>query len=136
MSSEERLRNKKHYVFKGSNFILSPLNTKNISMNFINANKNKNKNNSNILLNNLNTKKSKKNLNQEFVKSNPNLLAFSRANNSFINAIKINNNLKKNFVDITNNNLNFIKKLYVNKKNKEINNFMNSSKSHNKSNSK
>ena len=135
MSSEERPRNKKHYVFKGSNFILSPLNTKNISMNFINANKNKNKNSSNILLNNLNTKKSKKNLNQEFVKSNPNLLAFSKANNSFINAIKINNNLKKNFVDITNNNINFIKKLYVNKKNKEINNFMNNSKSHNKSNS-
>ena len=36
-------------------------------------------------------------------------------------------------MNITNNNINYIKKLYVNKKNKEINNFMNSSKSHNKS---
>jgi len=129
MSSEERPRNKKYYVFKGGNFILSPLNSKNISMNFINANKNKNKNNSNILINNLNTKKSKKNINQEFVKSNPNLLVFSKVNNSFTNAIKINSDLKKNVVNITNNNINYIKKLYVNTKNKDSINFMNNSQS-------
>ena len=139
MSSQERHRNKKRYVFKGGNFILSPLSSKNISLNFINTNKkeNRNKNNSNIitnnLSNNLSTKKTKKNLNQEFVKSNPNLLAFSRANNSFINAIKINNTPKKNFVNLTNNNINYIKKLYVNKKPKDSNYFMNNSKSHNKS---
>ena len=137
MSSQERHRNNKKYVFKGGNFILSPLNPKNISLNLISANKkeNKNKNNSNILTNNLSTKKAKKNLNQEFVKSNPNLLAFSRVNNSFINSIKINNNNtpRKNFVNYTNNNINYIKKLYVNKKSKENNYFMNNSKSHNKS---
>ena len=130
--------NKKNYIFKGGNFILSPLNSKNISLNFISANKkeSKNKNNSNIIINNLSTKKTKKNLNQEFVKSNPNLLAFSRANNSYIiNAIKMSNNdLKKNFVNLTNNNINYIKKLYVNKKSKENNYLINSTKSHNKSN--
>ena len=54
MSSQERHRNNKKYVFKGGNFILSPLNPKNISLNLISANKkeNKNKNNSNILINN------------------------------------------------------------------------------------
>ena len=62
MSSQERHRNNKKYVFKGGNFILSPLNPKNISFNLISANKkeNKNKNNSNILTNNLSTKKAKK----------------------------------------------------------------------------
>ena len=35
MSSQERHNNKKRYVFKGGNFFLSPLNTNNISLNFI-----------------------------------------------------------------------------------------------------
>ena len=133
MSSQERHRNKKNFVFKGGNFILSPLNSKNISLNFINTNKkdNKSKNNSNIIINNLSFKKSKKNLNQEFVRSNPNLLAFSRGNNSFLSAMKNNNSSSKNFINLTNNN---IKKLYVNKKPRENTYFINSSKSHNKNN--
>ena len=134
MSSQERHRNKKRYIFKGGNFILSPLNAKNISLNFISSNKKGSKNNNNnskILANNLNTKK---NLNPEFVKSNPNLLAFSRANNSYLNAINNNNTPVKNFVNLTNNNINYIKKLYVNKKSKENNYFMNNSTSHNKNN--
>ena len=134
MSSKERHRNKKRYIFKGGNFILSPLNSSNISLNFISSNKKetKNKNNSEMIMNNISTKKSKKNLNPEFVKSNPNLLAFSRSNNSYLNAI--NNTPSKNFVNLTNNNINYIKKLYVNKKAKENNYFINNSKSHNKNN--
>ena len=132
MSSKERHRNKKNLIFKGGNFILSPLNSNNISLNFINTNKkdNKTKNTSNILINNLSFIKSKKNLNQEFIRSNPNLLAFSRGN-PFLNSTKNNKNSSKNFINITNNN---IKKLYVNKKSKDNNYFINSSKSHNKNN--
>ena len=136
MSSQDRHRNKKRYIFKGGNFILSPLNSKNISLNFISSNKKeiKNKNNSKLIINNISTKKTKKNLNPEFVKSNPNLLAFSRANNSYLNAINHNNTPNKNFVNLTNNNINYMKKLYVNKKTKENNYFINNSKSHNKNN--
>ena len=132
MSSKERHRNKKNLIFKGGNFILSPLNSNNISFNFINKNKkeNKPKNNSNILINNLSYIKSKKNLNQVFIRSNPNLLAFSRGN-PFLNSTKNNNNSSKNFINLSNNN---IKKLYANKKSKENNYFLNSSKSHNKNN--
>ena len=132
MYSKERHRNKKNLIFKGGNFILSPLNSNNISLNFINTNKkdNKTKNTSNILINNLSFIKSKKNLNQEFIRSNPNLLAFSRGN-PFLNSTKNNKNSSKNFINITNNN---IKKLYVNKKSKDNNYFINSSKSHNKNN--
>ena len=136
MSSQDRHRNKKRYIFKSGNFILSPLNSKNISLNFISSNKKeiKNKNNSKLIINNISTKKTKKNLNPEFVKSNPNLLAFSRANNSYLNAINNNNTPNKNFVNLTNNNINYMKKLYVNKKAKENNYFINNSKSHNKNN--
>lgn len=127
MSSQERHNNKKRYVFKGGNFILSPLNSNNISLNFISESRKekKKKNNSNIIINNLNTKKSKKNLNVEFIKSNPNLLAFSRSNNSS----------NKKFVNITNNNIDYIKKYYADKNSKEKskNFFLNNSKSHNKS---
>ena len=132
MSSKERHRNKKNLVFKGGNFILSPLNSNNISLNFINTTKkdNKPKNNSNILINNISFIKSKKNLNPEFIRSNPNLLAFSRGN-PFLSSMRNNNSSSKNFVNLTNNN---IKKLYVNKKSKENNYFINTSKSHNKNN--
>ena len=135
MSSQERHRIKKSLIFKGGNFILSPISSKNISLNFMNTNnkkETKNKNKSNILLNDLSLKKSKKNLNSEFVRSNPNLLSFSRGNNSFLNAMKNNNNASnKNIINLTNNS---IKKLYVNKKTKENNYFLNNSKSHNKNN--
>ena len=131
MSSQERHRNKNRYVFKGGNFILSPLNSKNIYMNYISTNRKEgqNKNSSQLIKNNLNPNFPKKNLNQEFIKSNPNLLIFSGANKSYINVTKINNN----FINLTNNDLSYIKKLYVNKKGKENNYFMNR-KSHNKNN--
>ena len=132
--SSERHRNKNRYIFKGGNFILSPLNSKNVSLNFISANKKENnmKNNTKLIINNLNTKKSRKNLNQEFIKSNPNLLVLSRANNSYISDMKM-NNPKKNNINLTNIDVSYMKKLCVNKKAKENSYFLNS-KSHNKNN--
>lgn len=103
MTSRERKssNNKKKYIFKDGNHILSPLNSKNISLNFISSNKKENKSKSNpkIIINNLLTEQNKKNLMQ-------------------------------NFSNFSNNNFNILKKLYINKKAKEMQN----SKSHKKSN--
>ena len=114
MSSQERHRNKKRYVYNSGKIIFSPLSSKNISLNFKDANKNKN--NSKIIINNLSTEKNRYNSNQKLIKSNPNLLVLYNENNFY------NNRKYKNIVNLTDNNINYIKK------------FSNNSKSHNKTN--
>jgi hypothetical protein len=65
MSSGKKNLNKKNYIIKGGNIIVSPLNSNNISGNFTNENKkesikNMKKNPTNIIINNFNYRKQKK----------------------------------------------------------------------------
>ena len=138
MSSSKKDKNKKNYIFKGGNILISPPNPNNIS-GFTNASKNEmNKMiNNNIIINNFNYKKQKKNLKKDFVNSNPNFLDLSRDKNPYKNALKINNEAIKKFLDVPNNNIYSFKNMYLNRKNKNnkdvSNYFLNNSRSHNKS---
>ena len=156
MSSFEKLEkhhNKKKYIFKGGNYLLSPINNKKInSLNYFSLNKRNNdiqskkgifnkinnteqyqkKNdinleqlNNKIIINKRNALSRPKNLNQ--------MHFYTNANNSYLNSAKndkkYDNNLttddlKKNIIVINNNTYN-LKKLYINKKNKELNYYSN-----------
>ena len=144
MSSGKKNLNKKKYIFKGGNIIVSPPNSNNISGNFTNENKkesikNMKKNPTNIIINNFNYRKQKKNLKQDFVNSNPSFLDLQRQKLSYKNALKINNEAIKKFLDVPTDNIDQFKNFYLNRKNKNnnhkdlSNNFINSSRSHNKS---
>ena len=67
MSSSKKDKNKKNYIFKGGNILISPPNPNNIS-GFTNASKNEmNKMiNNNIIINNFNYKKQKKKFKKRF----------------------------------------------------------------------
>ena len=155
MSSFEKLEkhhNKKKFIFKGGNYLLSPLNNKKInSLNYFSLNKRNNDfQNKKGIFNKINTEQLKKridiNLEQINKKLNINpknqlsrpknlnkLNHYTNTNNSHLNSVKndkkYDNNLttddlNKNIIVINNNTYN-LKKLYINKKNKEYNYFSN-----------
>jgi len=129
MSSTDRNRNNKCFSFKSGNSFLSPFNPNKSSFNFININKKEIKNHSpiNIIINDLNYIRSKKNIG----KNKKKCLDSSNINISYTNSFKFNNSQNLKFMNLSNNN---IKNINLNNKNKENNYILNKNRAKSKSN--
>ena len=130
MSSTDRNRNNKCFSFKsGNSSFLSPFNPNKSSFNFININKKEIKNHSpiNIIINDLNYIRSKKNIG----KSKKKFLDSSKINISYSNSFKFDNSQNLKFINLSNNN---IKNINLNNKNKENNYILHKNKAKSKSN--